>query len=354
MEQRSRPPFEELPLDKEGPPGNAWGLYGFDDELGALNMITPATVKAAAQEIQTGDRISLDWNLNLPSHPSFGRPSFGWRMENRTHPDGTKRIVNDDHLDINTQSSSQWDGFRHYGYQQAARYYGGRTQQDIENTEIIGIDKIAHSGGITARAVILDYPRYRQKQGKDAIDALSSHAIQAKELKDMLAQTGVQPRNGDLLLVRTGFTEQYGKLSEQGRKELASKPPTFAGVESTKETLRFIWESGFVAVAGYVSCSIFVENGSYKLRADNTSDAPSFEMAPLVGHHNQPGGIWKGEEWEGDMQGGGLLHQWLLGGWGVMIGEMWDLERLCEKAEELGRWTCFISSVPLKVSAVFD
>jgi len=35
-----------------------------------------------------------------------------------------------------------------------------------------------------------------------------------------------------------------------------------------------------------------------------------------------------------------------------MIGEMWDLERLCEKAEELGRWTCFVSSVPMKVSLV--
>ena len=83
---------------------------------------------------------------------------------------------------------------------------------------------------------------------------------------------------------------------------------------------------------------------------NNLSDAPSFEMAPLVGDHTKPGGIWKGEEWEGDMQGGGLLHQWLLGGWGVTIGEMWDLERLCEKAEDLGRWTCFVSSVPLKVS----
>lgn len=45
-------------------------------------------------------------------------------------------------------------------------------------------------------------------------------------------------------------------------------------------------------------------------------------MAPLVGDHTKPGGTWKGEEWEGDMQGGGLLHQWLLGGWGVMIGEV--------------------------------
>lgn len=258
MEQQTRPPFDELPLDKEGPPGNAWGLYGFEDELGALNMITPTTVKAAAKEIQTGERVSLDWYLNLPSYPSFNRPAFGWRMENRTHPDGTKRIVNDDHLDINTQSSSQWDGFRHYGYQQAARYYGGRTQRDLETTQIIGLDKIAHSGGITARAVILDYPRYLQKQGKDPIDALSSHAITPRELKDMLAQTGVQPQNGDLLLVRTGFTEQYGRLSEGERKAMATKAPTFAGVESSKETLRWIWESGFVAVAGYVLFFLFL------------------------------------------------------------------------------------------------
>lgn len=72
-------------------------------------------------------------------------------------------------------------------------------------------------------------------------------------------------------------------------------------------------------------------------------------MAPLVGPHNAPGGIWANESWEQEMQGGGLLHQWLLGGWGVMIGEMFDLEALCEKSVELGRSTCFVSSVPLKV-----
>lgn len=250
MEQPTRPAFSDLPLDKEGPPGNAWGLYGFDDELGALNMLTPQTVRAASKEIQTGDRISLDWYLNLPSHPSFGRPPFGWRMENRTHPDGTKRTVNDDHLDINTQSSSQWDGFRHYGYQQSRRYYGGRTQADLESRGVIGIDRVAHAGGITARGVILDYPRYLKSKGRDGVDALSSHAITPRELRDMVELTGVQPRDGDLLLLRTGFTEQYEKLGEEEREALAGKPPAFAGVESSKEALRWIWESGFVAVAG--------------------------------------------------------------------------------------------------------
>lgn len=36
-----RPPFESLPLDPNGPSGNAWGLYGASDALGALNLLTP-------------------------------------------------------------------------------------------------------------------------------------------------------------------------------------------------------------------------------------------------------------------------------------------------------------------------
>lgn len=333
MSPPSRPPFADLPIDKNGPPGNAWGLYGDDDELGALNMITPSTVKAAAQEIQTGDRVSLDWYLNLPSHPSFNRPPFVWEMKNKSHPDGTKRTVNDDHIDMNTQGSSQWDGFRHYGYQQAKRYYGGRTQQDIETSEVIGIDRITNSGGITARAIILDYPRWLEKQDKPPVNALEAHSISAEALAAMLHETGITPRSGDMLLLRTGFTRDYAKLSSSARAAVATKPPNFLGVASTPAVCKFIWDHGFVAVA---------------------SDAPSFEMSPLVGPHNAPGGIWKGHSWEQDMQGGGLLHQWLLGGWGVMIGELWDLERLGDEAVRLGRASCFVSSVPLKVCSFFS
>lgn len=135
-----RPPFEALPLDKSGPPGNAWGLYGADDVLGALNLLTPEAVAEASKEIKTGDRVSLDWHLTKPSHPSFDRPPFEWKLSNKTKPSQPFRHVNDDVLHFNTQCSSQWDGFRHYGYQKAKRYYGGRTHQDIETTSIIGID----------------------------------------------------------------------------------------------------------------------------------------------------------------------------------------------------------------------
>lgn len=244
----TRPPFSSLPLDKNGPPGNAWGLYGPNDELGALNLLTPAIVKQAAQEIQLGERVSIDWYLNLPTYPSFNRPSFNWRLHNKA-----PRSVNDDFIDVNTQSSSQWDGFRHYGYQKAKKFYGGRNQADIESSEVIGIDRIAHSGGITTRAVILDYPRYLEKQGKESVNALEAKSIPAEVLRDMLKETGVEAREGDMLLLRTGFTRDYEALSDAERKAQAQKPvPTFLGVESSKEVLQWIWESGFVAVAGYV------------------------------------------------------------------------------------------------------
>ncbi|KAJ4347273.1 uncharacterized protein N0V89_011213 [Didymosphaeria variabile] len=320
----TRPPFSSLPLDKNGPPGNAWGLYGPNDELGALNLLTPAIVKQAAQEIQLGERVSLDWYLNLPTYPSFNRPGFKWRLHSKA-----PRVVNDDFIDINTQSSSQWDGFRHYGYQKAKQFYGGRSQAEIEKSEVIGIDRWVQAGGITTRAVILDYPRYLEKKGKESVNALQPKSISAAVLKDMLKETGVEPREGDMLLLRTGFTRDYEALGDAERKAQGAKPVAeFLGVESSKDVLQWIWESGFVAVAG---------------------DAPSFEMSPLVGKHNEPGGIWKGESWENEMQGGGLIHQWCLAGWGVTIGEMFDLERLCEKADQLGRYTCFVSSVPLKI-----
>jgi hypothetical protein len=86
------------------------------------------------------------------------------------------------------------------------------------------------------------------------------------------------------------------------------------GLEATKESLRWLWESRFAAVA---------------------SDSPSFERAPSMGPFNDP-----------DV----TLHQWLLAGWGMPIGEMFDLEKLSEECKKLNRWTFMVSSMPIHVS----
>lgn len=110
------PPFASLPLDPTGPRGNAWSRFGTTDTLGMLNLLTPSVVARAAQEIKAGIRVSLDWPLNKPAYPSYGREAFKHELINRPKKGGEGiRCVNDDWIGFNTQAGSQWDGFRHFG-----------------------------------------------------------------------------------------------------------------------------------------------------------------------------------------------------------------------------------------------
>jgi hypothetical protein len=99
-----------LPLQKDGPAGNAWGLFGKGDELGMLNLLTVETTRQAAKEIVNGTRISIDLPLDRFNVPAFGRQAFHQKVVHKA-----PRTVNDDILTFNTQASSQWDGFRHFG-----------------------------------------------------------------------------------------------------------------------------------------------------------------------------------------------------------------------------------------------
>lgn len=68
-----RPAFSELPLNKGDPWLSAWGLWGKEDQLGTLNLLTEEVVKSAAAEIKEGVRISLNWAFGEPSRPCFER-----------------------------------------------------------------------------------------------------------------------------------------------------------------------------------------------------------------------------------------------------------------------------------------
>ncbi|KAI1044119.1 hypothetical protein LB505_010528 [Fusarium chuoi] len=78
------PNFDELPLDKTGPRGNAWGLWGKDDQLGTLNYLTDEVVGQAAREnFKTGARLSLNWSMKGASYPKFARKNLDLRLINK-------------------------------------------------------------------------------------------------------------------------------------------------------------------------------------------------------------------------------------------------------------------------------
>lgn len=55
----TRPSFSSLPLRDGDPEASAWGLWGSEDELGTLNLLTPEVVAKASQEVKTGEVVPL-------------------------------------------------------------------------------------------------------------------------------------------------------------------------------------------------------------------------------------------------------------------------------------------------------
>jgi hypothetical protein len=43
------PAFDELPIKPDYPPRSAWGVFGDDDQIGTLNLLTPERVAASAR-----------------------------------------------------------------------------------------------------------------------------------------------------------------------------------------------------------------------------------------------------------------------------------------------------------------
>lgn len=320
--------FNDLPLCKDGPPGNAWGLFGKSDECGMLNRLTPEVVNAASKEIQDGVRVPTDLPLDFMSNPCFGRAPFQQTIKNKA-----PRSVNDDTLVFNTQISTQWDGFRHYGYQEGKKWFNNHTLEDLLETKVNGIHgeynpsksntplhtdfqfaAWVEQGGVVGRGVLLDYAAWAETNNI-AVDHFSPQSIPISTLQAIADSQGTEFKQGDILFIRSGWVRAFSNLSSEQAVALAdmTNPPA-VGIESSETTLRWLWETGFAAVAG---------------------DQPGFEAWPCQ-----------------DIKY--MLHEWLLAGWGMPIGEIFDLERLSNECKKRGRWSFFFSSMPLRVSFFFQ
>lgn len=55
----SIPDFNDLPAVDGMPQGCAWGVFGKDDKVGTLNLLTPAVRAEACKEARDGVSISL-------------------------------------------------------------------------------------------------------------------------------------------------------------------------------------------------------------------------------------------------------------------------------------------------------
>lgn len=308
------PKRSQLPIVAGTPEGSAW-FWGGNDELGRLNLLTPERIlKATEENVKTGCVVSLNLPLSEPSPPFFGRR----KIEHTIMSIGKGTF--DDETTINTQSSSRWNGFRHFADPKSGCFYNGIVSEEIEGdgeldedgperSRRLGIDAWARHG-IAGRGVLLDVYSYAQEH--DPYDPFTGHLITAASLKACAASEGVVFQTGDIILIRTGWLKKYSSLTTE-EKEDRSKwdmmKHQYAGLEASDDMKDFLHNSYFAAAA---------------------SDNANF-------------GVWPPTSFEAS------LHAVLLPLWGMPIGELWDLEALSRKCQQEKRWTFLLTSSPANV-----
>jgi hypothetical protein len=309
------PRYDDLPVKPGAPAGSTWGLWGDDDVLGCLNLLTSERARAGAACAVEGAVFNLNLELELPSPPLFGRGAFEHVVH--TFPSGG----HDDELrGWNTQSSTQWDGFRHVRHP-VHGFYNGIAD------EAHGMHFWARKG-LVGRAVLADVARWRESVGRPINPAIAD-PIEPDDLLATLDAQGVSIEPGDVLLVRTGWLGWYRALGQDARDALGHLPSLAnCGLRPGLDTVRTLWDLHIAAIA-----------------ADN----PSVEVWP-------PATFVTEEELARIKQDPAVgarvfMHPYLLALLGLPLGELFDLDALADHCAGDGRYTCLFTSAPLNIES---
>jgi len=170
-----------------------WGRWGDDDQLGALNLITPEVTAAAAATVRTGRSVSCARPLDTVA--SADNPSPVAHHMTGTATEG----MGADYFAIASHgfATSHIDALCHIFHE--GRLYNGYPAEAVtaHGATKLGIHRL--HDGIVTRGVLLDVPGLH---GVDALDP--GQPVFPEDLEAAEAKAGLEVRPGDALLVRTG------------------------------------------------------------------------------------------------------------------------------------------------------
>jgi len=304
--QDDLPTYRELPRTADGRAAVAWDVFGSDDRVGTLNLLTPERVREAAALVRRGTVFPLNWTLTLPDPPMFGRRPLRHRLIHFANG------MDDAYDDFYPQGSSQWDALSHIGHPEYG-FYGGRGLDDVTDgaANPLGIEHWARRG-IAGRFVLVDIARRRARLGRP-LDHAVGEPIEPDELDATLADQGVELHGGDVLLVRFGWIEWYEQLDDAARQRVADlgHTPT-PGLSQREATAEWLWDRRVAAVIG---------------------DNPGLEMYPA-----DPDDLER------------FLHYRLLPLLGFAIGELFFLEGLAADCALDGVFEGLFTAAPLNLA----
>jgi Predicted metal-dependent hydrolase len=286
-----------------------WGKWGTEDQRGTLNYITPEIVRAAAALVRSGKTISLQLPLDGrgPQTGAFGRvnPIHQMVATGTDHLAGKQTYSDDrlgwgfadDSLFLYLQGGTQWDALGHIF--RNGQMYNGFSAGEVSS-------RGARRGGVenmptvVSRGVLLDVPRLSGRQTLEP-----GEAILPEHLDAVCDAQGVEIRQGDVLIVRTG---------DMGNRR--QRPG---------------WD-------GY-----------------SAGDAPGLSLLTAPWLHEKKIAALATDTWGAEVRPNELpgtfqpLHLILIVSMGLLVGEIWDLDALAADCAEDGRYEFLFVGPPLVV-----
>jgi kynurenine formamidase len=167
-----------------------WGRWGREDQIGALNLITPSKRRQAAALVRDGFSVSLAADVDTVKAVDNPNP-----YEHTMLAIGRDRLAVNyhgiAHTHLDSLSHINANGVFYNGYTPDAESVlkQGHTRNSIENVK----------NGIFTRGVLIDIPRLK------GIPYLEPGTpIYVEDLEEWEKKTGVKVSAGDALFVRTG------------------------------------------------------------------------------------------------------------------------------------------------------
>lgn len=201
-----------------------WGRWGTDDELGTINLITPAKRKRAAALVQDGVPVSCARPIAtnaIAADTTFQPLRFMVDSgEGRDH-DSPERL-------LQRRGASEFIGMVFHGYtithvDTPAHYfwqgkiYNGRSANLITSREGAQVESVdlLHDG-VVSRGVLLDIAALKGR----LLDA--GEGVMPEDLEAAEKAQGVRVEAGDILLIRTGY---YARCLQAPRHPLKDGSP---------------------------------------------------------------------------------------------------------------------------------
>ncbi len=272
-----------------------WGRWGDDDQMGAVNLITPEKRKQAAALVEAGVPVSLARNVEKTAADDNPRP-FGHAMLNTGDRPGAGQFVSDEYtVAYHGYAHTHMDSLTHMSYQ--GKSYNGVEMKLVTAEGAPRLDVTSFKNGIFTKGVLLDIPHLK---GVDWLEP--GTPIYPEDLDAFERKTGVKVESGDVVFVYTG----------RWRRRDAEGP----------------WNAGALSAGLHASAAPWLHQRDIAMIG---SDAASDVSPSGVDGVRQP------------------IHQLMLVAMGTPIFDNCDLEALAVECRKRSRWEFLLTASPIPV-----